>query len=232
MPKTSRGAVFAMKVKHAINLSKGLTFFFILGLMFAYRNFSLGPWVYLALHGAYGLIWLLKDRLFPDKKWEQEVPLLQGIFAFLIVNLYWVAPFILISSGSVPPPPLVAAAISLNIFGVFLHFASDAQKYYTLKYRPGLIAEGFFARSRNTNYLGEIFIYTSFAMLTQHWLPFLILGAFIGIIFIPNMLNKDKSLSRYPEFDDYKKRSGLLFPKLMGAETSQPKKTAIDNNIS
>ncbi len=221
-----------MKVKHAINLSKGLTFFFILGLMFAYRNFSLGPWVYLALHGTYGFIWLLKDRLFPDKKWEQEVSLLQGIFAFVIVNLYWVAPFILISSGSVPPLPLVAAAISLNIFGVFLHFASDAQKYYTLKYRPGLIAEGFFARSRNTNYLGEIFIYTAFAMLTQHWLPFLILGAFIGIIFIPNMLNKDKSLSRYPEFDDYKKRSGLLFPKLMVAETSQPKKTAMGNNIS
>ncbi|MHC5675738.1 DUF1295 domain-containing protein [Nostoc sp.] len=203
-----------MKAKYAINLHKGLTFFFILGLMFVYQNFTLGPWVYLALHSTYGFLWLLKDRIFPDKQWEQLVSIPQGIFIFLMVNLYWIAPFILISSGTVPPLPLVAVAISLNIFGVFLHFVSDAQKYYTLKYQKGLITEGFFARCRNTNYLGEIFIYTAFAMLTQHWLPFLILGCFISTVFIPNMLKKDSSLSRYSEFDDYKNRSGLLFPKL------------------
>ncbi|MDZ8054355.1 MAG: methyltransferase family protein [Aulosira sp. ZfuVER01] len=203
-----------MKTKYAINLHKGLTFFFILGLMFVYQNFTLGPWIYLALHGTYGFLWLLKDRIFPDKQWEQFVSIPQSIFIFMMVNLYWIAPFILISSGTVPPLPLVALAISLNIFGVFLHFASDAQKYYTLKYQKGLITEGFFARCRNTNYLGEIFIYTAFAMLTQHWLPFLILGGFISMIFIPNMLKKDNSLSRYPEFEDYKNRSGLLLPKL------------------
>ncbi|QMS86075.1 DUF1295 domain-containing protein (plasmid) [Nostoc edaphicum CCNP1411] len=203
-----------MKAKYAINLHKGLTFFFILGLMFVYQNFTLGPWVYLALHSTYGFLWLLKDQLFPDKQWEQFVSIPQSIFGFILVSLYWIAPFILISSGTVPPLPLVAVAISLNIFGVFLHFASDTQKYYTLKYQKGLITEGFFARCRNTNYLGEVLIYTAFAMLTQHWLPFLILGGFISMIFIPNMLKKDSSLSRYSEFDDYKNRSGLLFPKL------------------
>lgn len=182
--------------------------------MFVYQNFTLGPWVYLALHSTYGFLWLLKDQLFPDKQWEQFVSIPQSIFGFILVSLYWIAPFILISSGTVPPLPLVAVAISLNIFGVFLHFASDTQKYYTLKYQKGLITEGFFARCRNTNYLGEVLIYTAFAMLTQHWLPFLILGGFISMIFIPNMLKKDSSLSRYSEFDDYKNRSGLLFPKL------------------
>jgi steroid 5-alpha reductase family enzyme len=204
-----------MKAKHPINLSKGLTFLVILGLMFVYQNFTLGPWIYLSLHGTYGLLWLLKDRLYPDKRWEQEIPLWLGIFAFILVNLYWIAPFILISSRTVPSLPLVSAAISLNILGVFLHYASDAQKYYTLKYRPGLITEGFFARCRNTNYLGELLIYGSFAMLTQHWLPFLILFGFVGAIFVPNMLQKDQSLSRYPEFADYKERSGLLLPRLL-----------------
>ncbi|TVP67506.1 MAG: DUF1295 domain-containing protein [Nodularia sp. (in: Bacteria)] len=216
-----------MKSKYAINLSKGLTFFFILGLMFIYQNYTLGAWVYLALHGTYGFLWLLKDRIFPDPQWEQFVSIPQGIFVFMIVNLYWIAPFILISSGTVPPLPLVAAAISMNIFGVFLHFASDAQKYYTLKYQKGLITEGFFARCRNTNYLGEILIYSAFAMLTQHWLPFLILGSFISIIFIPNMLKKDKSLSRYSDFEEYKKRSGLLFPKLSFMSVSQPEEKTI-----
>jgi protein-S-isoprenylcysteine O-methyltransferase Ste14 len=206
--------VQAMKIKYAINLHKGSTVIFVLGLMMAYQNFTLGAWVYLALHGTYGVLWVLKDQLYPDKQWEQEVPLWLGLAGFVLVSLYWVAPFILISSRAEPGLPLIAAAIAINGLGVFLHYGSDAQKYYTLKYRSGLITEGFFARSRNPNYLGEILIYLAFALLTMHWLPFVILGGFIGLIFIPNMLKKDQSLARYPEFAAYKTNSGLLLPKL------------------
>ncbi len=205
-----------MKAKHPINLHKGSTFIFVLALMVIYQNFTIGAWVYLALHGTYGILWLLKDRLFPDKQWEQEIPIWVGILSFFLINLYWVAPFILISSGSVPSPPLIAAAIFINLLGVFLHYTSDAQKYYTLKYKSGLITEGFFARCRNTNYLGEVFIYFSFALLVQHWLVFVILGLFVAVIFFPNMLKKDKSLSRYPEFEEYKANSGLILPKISG----------------
>jgi protein-S-isoprenylcysteine O-methyltransferase Ste14 len=209
-----------MKTKHAINLHKGLTSFVVIGLMWAYHNFTIGPWIYLALHGTYGLLWLLKDRLFPDKQWEQEIPVGQGIFVNIILVPYWIAPFLLISRGVVPAAPLIAAAVALNILGVFLHFGSDAQKYFTLKYQPGLITEGFFARCRNTNYLGEIFIYSSFALLAQHWLPFAILALFFAGIFFPNMRKKDQSLSRYPEFDAYKARSGFLLPQLLPSKNS------------
>ena len=208
-----------MKFKHSINLHKGTTFLFVLGLMLWYQNFTIGPWIYLALHGTYGMMWLIKDHIYPDKQWEEEMSIPMGIFAFVVLGLYWVAPFILVSSGSEPSPPLIAAAVSTNLFGVLLHFSSDAQKYYTLKYKSGLITEGFFARCRNTNYLGEILIYTGFAMLAQHWLPFAILGFFASIVFIPNMLKKDKSLSRYPEFEEYKANSGLILPKLFGTGT-------------
>ncbi|WP_342635682.1 methyltransferase family protein [Gloeothece verrucosa] len=132
----------------------------------------------------------------------------------MLLSLFWVAPFILISTRSEPSLPLMAAAISLNLLGIFLHYGSDAQKYYTLKYKSGLITEGFFARCRNPNYLGEACIYISFAMLAQHWLPFLILGFMVAMVWIPNMLKKDQSLSRYPEFENYKANSGLIFPKL------------------
>ncbi len=211
-----------MKIKHAINLHKGLTLVVVLGMMFAYQNFSIGAWIYLALHGTYGILWLLKDRIYPDKQWEAEVSISLGISAFVGLFLYWIAPFLLISSNSVPSLPLVAGAIAINIMGVFLHYTSDAQKYYTLKYQPGLITEGFFARCRNTNYLGELLIYASFAMLAQHWLPFVILGFFVGTVFVPNMLKKDKSLSRYPEFAAYKARTGLIFPNLLGASQISP----------
>ena len=209
-----------MKIKHAINLHKGTTAMVIVALMLAYQNFTLGPWIYLALHGTYGFIWLLKDRIYPDKQWEQEIGLLGFLSTFGFVTLYWIAPFLLISRNVMPPLPLVAAAISINILGIFLHYASDAQKYFTLKYHSGLITEGFFARCRNTNYLGEILIYVAFALLAMHWLPFVILGLFVAGVFIPNMRRKDQSLSRYPEFEDYKSRSGLFWPQLFEAKAS------------
>jgi len=203
-----------MKLKHPINLHKFLTFAIVLGLMAIYHNFTLAPWVYLALHGSYGIMWLIKDRLYPDRQWEEQTSLVTGIILFVLLGSYWIAPFILISSGTQPNAPLISLAIATNLFGIFLHYGSDAQKYFTLKYRQGLITEGFFSRSRNPNYLGEILIYLGFAMLAQHWLPLLILGLFTALVFVPNMRKKDQSLTRYPEFAAYKERSGLLFPKL------------------
>lgn len=203
-----------MKIKHIINFHKGTTAIFILGLMVVYHNFTLGPWVYLALHGTYGFLWLLKDRIYPDKQWESEVPWFTALSGLVAISLYWVAPFLLVSRGVEPPLPLLAIAISINIVGVFLHYSSDAQKYYTLKYRQGLITEGFFARCRNTNYLGEILIYLAFALLAMPWLPLIILTGMALGLFLPNMIKKDQSLSRYPEFEAYRARSGLIWPQM------------------
>jgi len=214
-----------MKIKYAINLHKFLTFAFVLGLMIFYRNFTVAPWVYLALHGSYGIMWLIKDSLYPDKQWEEEIPVIKGIVTFVFLGSYWIAPFLLISSKVQPSAPLITIAIATNIFGLFLHYGSDAQKYFTLKYKKGLITEGFFSRSRNPNYLGEILIYLGFAILSSHWISLAILGTFSALVFIPNMLKKDKSLSRYPEFAAYKERSGLLLPKLFVPKSTESQKT-------
>lgn len=210
-----------MKIKYAINLHKALTFVVVLGLMVVYQNFTIAPWIYLALHGTYGIMWLIKDSLYPDRQWEEKISLVQGLIIFVFLGSYWVAPVVLISSGVQPSAPLMAIAIATNLFGVFLHYGSDAQKYFTLKYNKGLITEGFFSRSRNPNYLGEILIYLGFALLTQHWLPFAILGVFSLLVFVPNMRKKDQSLSRYPEFAAYKERSGLLLPKLIVSKSTE-----------
>jgi len=206
-----------MKLKHPINLHKGLTALVILAMMATYHNFSTGAWIYLALHGGYGYLWLLKDRIYPDKRWEEDASFGTGIITFLALGLYWVAPWLLISRDFEPAAPLLAIAIFANLLGIFLHYTSDAQKYYTLKYHPGLITEGFFARSRNTNYLGELFIYGSFALLSMHWLSFVILGVFAFAVFLPGMKQKDKSLARYANFDSYKAQSGLLLPQFFGS---------------
>jgi steroid 5-alpha reductase family enzyme len=205
-----------MQLRHVINLHKGSTALVIGALMLAYANASLAAWVYLALHGSYGILWLLKERIFPDRQWQQPIGLVEAVVGFLVLALYWLAPYLLISSGAVPPLPLVAIAIALNLFGVFLHFGSDAQKHFVLKLQPGLIDDGFFARCRNPNYLGELLIYLSFALLAMHWLPYAVLAGFGFAVFLPNMRKKDQSLSRYPGFAAYRERSGLLLPKLWG----------------
>jgi protein-S-isoprenylcysteine O-methyltransferase Ste14 len=83
--------------------------------------------------------------------------------------------------------------------------ASDAQKYYTLKYinynrdartprKPFLINDGFFKYTRNPNYLGEIMLYLGFFNLTGHWIAYCVgLNAWI-VLFSVRMAQKDSSL--------------------------------------
>ena len=202
-----------MKLNQIINLHKGLTPLVVIGLMSYYNNFSLPAWIYLSLHGTYGVLWLLKEKIFPDPYFKEDINILTSITGFIFLGSYWIAPFILISNQKVAPNLIIALSISLNIIGVFLHFASDAQKYFTLKVKKKLINEGFFKNIRNTNYLGEILIYLSFAMLSMSFIPFVILAIFFFIVFLPRMLKKDNSLSKYEDFEKYKNNSGLIFPK-------------------
>ncbi|MEJ5223113.1 MAG: DUF1295 domain-containing protein [Anaerolineales bacterium] len=206
-----------MKQKHFIDSHKGVTFLVILGMM-AYFNQWQNPtaWVYLALHGTYGILWVLKSRIFPDKNWEQPASLWWGVFvAWAGLTLYWIPPFLLMSSGAQAPAWLLGLAVSMNIFGVFLHFTADMQKHVALQLRPGqLITDGLMARVRNINYFGEFLIYAAFAALAMTWVAFLPLILFIVFYWTPNMLKKDRSLARYPEFAEYKKRSKLFIPFL------------------
>ena len=202
-----------MKLNQIINLHKGLTVFVVAGLMMFYKNYSIAAWVYLSLHGTYGILWLLKEKIFPDPYFKEKINLVTSITGFIFLGSYWIAPFILISSQKSVSYPIIAASISINIIGVFLHFASDAQKYFTLKIKKELIKDGFFKNIRNTNYLGEILIYLSFAILSMSYIPFAILALFFFGVFLPRMQKKDKSLTKYASFKEYKRISGLLIPK-------------------
>ena len=203
-----------MKLNQIINLHKGLTVFVVAGLMMFYKNYSIAAWVYLSLHGTYGILWLLKEKIFPDPYFKEKINLVTSITGFIFLGSYWIAPFILISSQKSVSYPIIAASISINIIGVFLHFASDAQKYFTLQIKKELIKDGFFKNIRNTNYLGEILIYLSFATLSMSYIPFAILTLFFFGVFLPRMKKKDKSLTKYASFKEYKRISGLLLPKL------------------
>jgi steroid 5-alpha reductase family enzyme len=203
-----------VKQKFFIDSHKGVTFIAILVMMGIYQQWdNVTAWVYLAMHGTYGFMWVAKSRIFPDKQWEQECSIWYGLYIWVGLSLYWIAPWLITSQGVNVPPWFLTVALFVYIVGVFLHYTSDMQKYIELKYNPGhLITDGFMAYSRNSNYLGEFLIYGSFALLTLSWIPFAVIAGYLIIVWGPNIRRKEKSLSRYPEFEEYKKRVKLFIP--------------------
>lgn len=207
------GGPRVLKASWVINLQKGGTLPFVLLLMWRFDCWTPTAWTYAALHGSYGLCWLLKDRVFPDPNWEKRITFAGAFNMWLAaLGLYWGAPVLIVTRRIEAPTWLLFLATLIYALGVVVMMASDAQKYFTLQVKRGLITTGFFARVRHPNYLGEMMLYGSFALLAQHWLPWAVLAwVWLGV-FVPNMLRKEASMSRYPEWPAYKARSGFLIP--------------------
>ena len=209
-----------LKEKYFIDIHKGATGIFMILLMYIYGTWdSVTSWVYLALHGTYGILWISKSIIFPDTTWEQKTSIWYGLYIWFGLTLYWSSGWI-INSGffndslpQIAPPWLIGLCVSMFGLGVFLHFSADMYKHTMLAQRPGnLISDGIMGKCRNINYFGELMIYLSFALLAMHWLPLLFLGLMMAIVWLPNMIRKDRSLSRYPDFERYKKKSKLFIP--------------------
>ena len=91
---------------------------------------------------------------------------------------------------------------------------SDAQKYFTLQLKKELIATGFFSRTRNPNYLGEILIYLSFGILAESYVVYGFLILVWMLLFHANMIGKEVSMTKKEGYGDYKKASYYLLPKI------------------
>lgn len=204
-----------LRQRHFIDAHKGLTPLVIVAMMGVYDAWDVrNAWTYLALHGTYGLLWVLKSRAFPDRSWEERTGIPYGLAIWLGLSLYWIAPWLIVSQRIQAGSSYTAVCISVYVLGVFLHFAADMQKHTALQSQPGvLITDGLFARTRNPNYLGELCIYMGFGALAKHWLPGVVILLFVVAVWIPNIRKKERSLARYPEFAAYRARTGLLFPR-------------------
>jgi protein-S-isoprenylcysteine O-methyltransferase Ste14 len=209
------------KLSWVINAQKAGTFVFLGALIWYYGNTSLAAWIYLAMHGSYGLAWVIKDVAFPDRSWQQRVTIGGGINTWLLaLGWYWVFGWLLIARPVPPAYPLpdyawFALCVSLCIVGVVVMIAADAQKYFTLRERPGLITDGMFRYVRHPNYLGEMLIYGSFALMVWHWLPVIVLAWIWLGVFAVNMATKEASMSRHPGWSGYRKRSWWLIPGVL-----------------
>eukprot|EP00736_Rhodelphis_marinus_P004065 Rmarinus@m.313 len=202
-------------MRSVVNLQKGGTMLYTYALMRYFSNYSPAAYVYLGLHGTYGLTWLLKDQIFPDPAWERHVTVPSIMMAIVaVLGPYWYASYATISSFVEIEPWEICAAITVHTLGIVLMMGADCQKYFTLRLKRGLISDGFFKRSRNINYLGEMMIYGSYAFVSKSTTYWSILLFIWSTLFMKNMFAKESSLRKKSGWEPYRVQSGFLFPKL------------------
>ena len=215
------GGPRVLKLAWIINFQKLTTIPMLVLLMNLYGNQSVAAWIYLALQGSYALVWLVKDLAFPDAKFHQPATIGAGIASLMtVLGWYWVLGWLMIARGGRVGYPFADDAwfslcIGLCIVGCSIMMAADAQKYFTLRVRNGLITDGMYRFVRHPNYLGEMLIYISFALMIWHWLAVMVLAWIWGGFFVVNIMLTEVSLSRYPEWAAYKSRTWWLVPPLL-----------------
>ncbi|EAR87115.2 3-oxo-5-alpha-steroid 4-dehydrogenase (macronuclear) [Tetrahymena thermophila SB210] len=210
-----------IKAKTLANWFKGTIILYIIFLMYIYQNFQLQSYIYLNLHGSYGLLWVCKSFIFPDPQFEKEMTLLSAIGGVGILSLYLIIPHQMISLNIENNYNInrILLCSFLFIFGVTLMMVSDCQKFYELKYKPKdtnnkTIKSGAFYCCRNPNYLGEMLLYLSFAILSNSNLSYYILFFIWSTVFLVNISCKEFSFIRKPDWNTYKKHSWILLPKV------------------
>ena len=183
-----------------------------------FDNFSTGAWTYLALHGNYGLMWFLKDRVFPDPGFERKSTIMSLLFPFPTAMIpYYFIGYWMMTGGELqrnPSGERIFVAVQLYCFGIVFMVLTDAQKYLVLQQRKGLITHCMTGWSRNLNYVGEMMLYASFGVLCQRTEVWLIYAYVWGGIFSLRMMIKEYSLSKKPEWPAYKAKTWFLLPKL------------------
>ena len=209
-----------IKQKYPIDFAKGITWLIIIGLIYYFnQSNNLTAWIYFCLHGSYGIMWVMKSNIFPDKTWERKAGIPYTLLIIFGLMIYWAPAFIITMTSHEASLQVLVSAIILFSFGVYYHFVSDMQKYIYLNYNSGLLTDGLWKQCRHPNYFGVLLIYSSFLMLTIEsslwWVPVLILSIFIFIIWIPGMKRIDKSLSRFEGHEAYKNKTAFIIPYIL-----------------
>jgi hypothetical protein len=86
------------KLTWVINFQKAGTIPLLVFFVAWYHNTTTAAWIYLAMHGTYALVWIIKDVAFPDRSWQARITILGGINAFIsVLGWSWVFGWLLIS---------------------------------------------------------------------------------------------------------------------------------------
>ena len=198
-----------------VNIQKGGTIFIMYLLMLYFNNFSTGAYTYLSLHGSYGIIWVIKDIIFPDKSMHVKTCLIPAGALIGLLLLYWGIGFEMMCGLGIQEPNNMRIFLCFIIysFGLIFMICADLQKYLILKYKKILVNNYFLAWNRNTNFLGEIMIYFSFAFIVGRIECYLLLIFVWSTFFAGRIYLKEKSLQKKKGYNLYFQNNYLILFK-------------------
>ena len=167
-----------------------------------------------------GIFWYLKDSIFPDPSFQKKLPILSASGIWLFVLGPYLVPAYRLASRQADNDAIsferAWIATLIYVFGVVIMLLSDSQKYYTLKYKKGLISDGMMKYTRNPNYLGEVMIYGAFILLVNDTLSYICVMQVWFIVFTLRIMEKENSLRKKEGWIQYSQRSWVLIPKVNG----------------
>ena len=77
-----------IKQKYIIDFAKGVTWALVLFLIYFFnQQNNITAWIYFCIHGSYGIMWVLKSYIFPDKTWESKVGIPYATLIFIGLSL-------------------------------------------------------------------------------------------------------------------------------------------------
>jgi hypothetical protein len=96
-------------------------------------------YLYLFLHGTYGICWLIKDLWFPDARLLQKGSIGSQCALFLLLCSYWMIPLPLAAGYGISNPSMnrTIFLVILYLSGVILMMGADYQKTVTLRKKKG-----------------------------------------------------------------------------------------------
>lgn len=112
---------------HNINVNKGSIPIIILFLMVYYNNFEFGMWIYFAMHSCYGIFWVAKDSIFPDKTHQGPQTICSAALVWLVAGPYYIFPWLLASRNANSSPNIerIVFALIVYICGTVLVMGAD-----------------------------------------------------------------------------------------------------------
>ena len=126
-----------IKAKFVIDTMKGLTSPVIAALMVQHDNWSIGACTYLALHGSYGALWVLKSQIFPDPRWETKLTATGVLVCGTWMALYWSGGASLIILRTPVSNERAALATVMYVLGVVLMLGADGQRFFVCGLKKG-----------------------------------------------------------------------------------------------
>ena len=194
------------------------TISFVVLLMWFYKNFSLGAYVFLGVCGSYELIRMAISKAFdlsPKPKYLSAIYLPKDLFFPPMIPI-WTMAYLMISdpnSHSIAPERILWACV-ISITGETLLMITETQKVIFAKHHKYLPTNGIFQLARNPEFFALFLVTVGIAILVKSTLCWVLLALVDLPVAYLALQRKERGLEKEEGWNTYKQRTWSVVPNV------------------